>query len=538
MSTKQCAGARGKMQSKGQILSVIHRFIELVTRGILLLVAFITGSAESQPAIKDLTLLLSASTLAFKIRNKQLSSEEVVKSYIERITEIQPVLNCVVEDRFTEALEEARKCDEILRGPEAPSAEQLAREKPFFGVPFTTKDCIGIGGMKQTAGLSVRRNCTAERDAEVIRLMREAGAIPLASTNVSELAMWWETSNCLYGTTRNPYNTRHIVGGSSGGEGCIQAAAGSPIGIGSDIGGSIRMPSFFNGIFGHKPSKGVVSNDGQYPSAHSEGQDQLLAIGPMCRFARDMAPALKVLADKKADLLKLDEKVDISKLKFYYMEDDGGQFLLSPVDPEIKDAMRKVVQYLEKAHNVKPTKIHVKKLRKSIALWMANMTCEDDKDFTYELTNRIGRINIWWELFKWTTFMGEHTLIALLTAAFERFAMKHGSEKHTKLVQQSRDLYQEFKDILGEDGVFLYPTHPTAAPLHHEPLIKPFNFSYTAIINVLGLPATACPLGLNKQGLPIGIQVIAGLHKDRLTLAVAEELERGFGGWVPPAILA
>lgn len=169
--------------------------------------------------------------------------------------------------------------------------------------------------MKQTAGLTVRKDIIAEQDAEVIRLMRAAGGIPLATTNVSELAMWWEASNCLHGTTNNPYNTRHIVGGSSGGEGCIQAAAGSPLGIGSDIGGSIRMPSFFNGIFGHKPSKAIVSNDGQYPNAQSDDQDRLLAIGPMCRFAQDLAPTLKVLANKNADVLRLDEEVDISKLK-------------------------------------------------------------------------------------------------------------------------------------------------------------------------------------------------------------------------------
>lgn len=169
--------------------------------------------------------------------------------------------------------------------------------------------------MKQTAGLTLRKNVTAEHDAEVVRLMRAAGGIPLATTNVSELAMWWETSNYLYGTTKNPYNTRHIVGGSSGGEGCLQAAAGSPLGIGSDIGGSIRMPSFFNGIFGHKPSKNVVSNDGQYPSAHSEDQDRLLAIGPMCRYAQDLLPALKVLAGKEnAETLRLDTKVDISTI--------------------------------------------------------------------------------------------------------------------------------------------------------------------------------------------------------------------------------
>lgn len=526
---------RGKMQIQ-QMLNVFHRFLELIVRGILLLIAYFSGPAESQPPIKDLTLLHSATTLAFKIRNRQLTSEEVISSYIERIKEIQPILNCIVAERFKEALEEARKCDELLKSQDAPSTDLLAKEKPLFGVPFTTKDCIAMANMHQTAGLVIRKNIVADRDAEAIRLMRSAGAIPLALTNVSELAMWWESSNYLFGTTKNPYNTRHIVGGSSGGEGCIQAAAGSPLGIGSDIGGSIRMPAFFNGIFGHKPSKGIVSSDGQYPSAHSDDQDQLLAIGPMCRYAQDITLTLKILANKNVDLLKLDQKVDISQIKIYYMEDDGGQYLISPVDPEIKDAIRRILKYFEKAHKIKATKLSIKKLKKGIALWMANMTAKDDKDFSYELTNRKGHINIWWEFVKWMLFMSDHTLVALFTAAFEKFGIKYGSEEHIRLMQQSKDLRQEFKDILGEDGVFLYPTHPTAAPMHYEPLIKPFNFSYTAIINVLGLPATACPLGLNKQGLPIGIQVVAGLHQDRLTLAVAEELERGFGGWVPPAI--
>ncbi|KYM89280.1 Fatty-acid amide hydrolase 2 [Atta colombica] len=521
-----------------QILGVCHRLVELIVRGISLLVAFVRGPAQSQPPIKDLTLLHSTTTLALKIRNRQLTSEDVVSSYIERIKEIQPILNCVVAECFEEALKEARKCDELLKSQDAPSVEFLAKEKPLFGIPFTTKDCIAVKNMQQTAGLVIRKNTVVDRDAEVIRLIRSVGAIPLALTNVSELAMWWESSNCLFGITKNPYNTRHIVGGSSGGEGCIQAAAGSPFGIGSDIGGSIRMPAFFNGIFGHKPTKGIVSNDGQYPSAHGDDQEQLLAIGPMCRFAQDLTLILKIIADKNADLLKLNQKVDISKIKLYYMEDDGGQYLISPVDLEIKAVMKRVINYFEKAHKVKATKVNIKKLKKSIALWLANMSCKKEEDFSYELTNRKGQLNVWLEIIKWMLFMSNHTLVALVTAIFEKCGLKHGSEKHVRLMQQSKDLYQEFKDILGEDGVFLYPTHPTAAPMHHEPLCKPFNFSYTAIINVLGLPATACPLGLNKQGLPIGLQVCIRLYQDHLSLAVAEELERGFGGWVPPAIIA
>lgn len=105
-----------------------------------------------------------------------------------------------------------------------------------------------------------RKGKTAPEDSDAVAMMRKAGAIPLAVTNVSELCMWWESSNNLYGRTNNPYDTTRIVGGSSGGEGSLITAAGTPFGIGSDIGGSIRLPSFFNGIFGHKPSKGKYYN--------------------------------------------------------------------------------------------------------------------------------------------------------------------------------------------------------------------------------------------------------------------------------------
>lgn len=130
------------------------------------------------------------------------------------------------------------------------------------------------------------------------------------------------------------------------------------------------------------------------------------------------------------------------------MEDDGGQRLISPVDPEIKAAMKRVVNYFEKAHKIKATKLNIKLLKKSTALWLANMACKDEKDFSYELTNRKGQLNIWLEFIKWMLFMSNHTLVALFTAIFEKFGLKHGSEKHVRLMQQSKDLYQEFKVLL------------------------------------------------------------------------------------------
>jgi len=194
--------------------------------------------------------------------------------------------------------------------------------------------------MLHTAGLYERRDVRGAQDADAMALMRKAGAIPFALTNVSEVCMWWESNNTVHGRTRNAYDTNRIVGGSSGGEGCIQSAAASAFGLGSDIGGSIRMPAFFNGIFGHKPSKLVVSNVGQFPAPFSAEQNSFLGLGPMSRFAEDLRPMLRIMAGEKAALLKLDEDVDLTKMKFFYQESDGGGRLISAVDPDLRDVKR------------------------------------------------------------------------------------------------------------------------------------------------------------------------------------------------------
>lgn len=205
-----------------------------------------------------------------------------MKTFIERIQEVNPLINCVVDERFSDALKEAEEADKLIASGTY-TEEELAQKKPFLGVPISTKDCIQVKGMLNTSGLYYRKDFRATEDAPSIKQMREAGAIPFALTNTSEICMWWESSNCVHGRTNNPYDTNRIVGGSSGGEGCIQACAGSPFGIGSDIGGSIRMPAFFNGVFGLKPSKGVMRNDGQFPTPYTEEQDNMMSSGPLCR---------------------------------------------------------------------------------------------------------------------------------------------------------------------------------------------------------------------------------------------------------------
>lgn len=270
---------------------------------------------------------------------------------------------------------------------------------------------------------------------------------------------------------------------------------------------------------------------------NSDELRSFLCIGPMSRFAVDLKPLLKVIAGTNADKLRLDEPVSVAKLKYYYQENDGGGYLISPVDHDIRLAMDKVIKHLQIGLKAKPQRVKLPKLRESIPIWLSNMKDSgENSGFDHKLTNMTGRLNPYWELVKWVVGASKHTFVALITVITEKWGAKHGSPEYCEQVQKRDDLRQEFQDMLGTDGVFIYPTHPTVAPYHNEPLMRAFNFSYTAIINVLGLPSTAVPLGIGREGVPVGLQIVANINQDRLCLAVANELERAFGGWVAPAI--
>ncbi|KAM9128010.1 fatty-acid amide hydrolase 2 isoform 1-T1 [Pangshura tecta] len=481
-------------------------------------------------------LLLSAGQLARRIRRREVKCTDVVQAYIKRIEEINPLVNAVVKVRFDAALQEAHHVDKLLS--EGHEDEDSLQEKfPFLGVPFTIKEAFALHGMPNTSGLVSRRNLISTSDALVVSRLKQAGAIPLGVTNCSELCMWYESSNNVYGRTNNPYDLQRIVGGSSGGEGCVLGAACSIIGVGSDIGGSIRMPAFFNGVFGHKPTTGVVPNEGQFPDALGV-RTEFLCTGPMCRYAEDLEPMLRVMAGPGVRKLKLDEKVSLEKVKFYCMEHDGGSVFVSPVDREILQAQRKVVEHLETQCGVQVQYVTIHKMKYAFQIWSAMMSSRDSDGQKAQLfTDLLGDHGkpVWplWELMKWFLGMSLHTIPAIALALTEKL-MKLNPGGNAKLVSMGHSLRTEMMNLLGTDGMLLYPSHPIVAPKHYFPLGMPFNFAYTAVFNVLGLPVTQCPLGLSSEGLPLGIQVVAGPHNDHLTLAMARYLEKAFGGWVCP----
>ncbi|XP_028832440.1 fatty-acid amide hydrolase 2-A [Denticeps clupeoides] len=486
------------------------------------------------PPITNPLLKVPAMRLARMIRRREVTSVEVVQAYIDRIQEVNPLINAMVKDRFSAALQEAVQVDKLIE-EETGGEDVLEDRLPLLGVPITVKESFCLQGMPNSTGLISRKGLISTNDAPSVALLKRAGGIPLGVTNCSELCMWLESHNNIYGITCNPYDFGRIAGGSSGGEGSILGAGASVIGVGSDIGGSIRMPCFFNGIFGHKPTPGIVSNEGQHPPPSGQ-QPGFISTGPMCRYAEDLLPMLKIMAGPNAERLPLSSEVDLKRLKFFSIPHDNGSALVSPVDSQLLQAQRRVVEKLEADLGVEVQELRLPQLKHSFQIW-GMMMSSPDKDgkppttFAELMADNGNKVWPLWELFKWVFRCSSHTLAAIGLAVAE---MLQSNKPSPFILQQKESLQKEIEELLGTNGVLLYPSHPHLAPKHHHPLFTPFNFSYTAIFNILGLPVSQCPVGLSFEGLPLGVQVVAGKMQDHLCLATAQFLEKAFGGWREP----
>ena len=472
-------------------------------------------------------LTMSACELARMIRTGEVRSLEVVETHIARVLEVNGRLNAMVADRFEDARREAVEADELVR---TGLTDELP---PLLGVPFTAKESFRVPGMPNTSGLPARQGLLVNTEAEAVRRLRGAGAILIGVTNVSELCMWMETDNRVYGRTNNPYDVRRTVGGSSGGEGALVGAGAVPFGLAADVGGSIRMPAFFNGVFGHKPTGGLVPNSGQYPG----GVDEIaryLTTGPICRRAGDLATLLRVLAGPDPDderslpyALGDPRTVDLRAVTVYSVRDNGA---LS-VSRDLRQAQERAAESLaRRGAAVKP--LRLAGFKQSLNFWSAMMHLGGGPSFKTLLGQGVP-INALSHLLRLPLRRTPHTLPALGLAVVETFL---GLMPRALLVNLKRGLAfrQELVELLGRDALLLFPSYPTPAPRHWKPVFPPVKWMYTAIFNAMELPVTQAPLGLNRSGLPLGVQ-IAGAHgMDHLTIAAACALEEELGGWQPP----
>ncbi|CAJ0962849.1 unnamed protein product, partial [Mesorhabditis belari] len=489
----------------------------------------------SVPPPYDELLQISATQASDMIRKREITSIALVETFIRRIEQINRTINAVVLPNFDEARVKAREIDERLDEMGEDQRDLLINTEPLLGVPFTLKDCIEVGGLPCSNGIYSRRYTKAEKDATVVERLKSAGGIVLAVTNVPEVCMWWESVNTIYGRSHNPYDTRRITGGSSGGEAALVASAATACGVGSDIGGSIRMPAFFNGVFGLKPTPGIVPLEGHMPGPIPGYRAQMLRIGPICRFAEDLSIMLKVMGGKAAVDLRLDEPVQMRKLKIFYMEGLNTP-LVENLHDDMKYSLQRAVKYFVRKYDLTSIRVDLPLAHLAVEYFLVSMYTEGEPTFKEHLADLKGSINCWLELMKWPLGKSQHTLPALITGLIDR-PQGPFNESLVKELRYKRDqLAREIKELLGSDGILLFPSFPHTAPYHHQPLLKPLNFAYTGLFNALALPVVQCPMGLAKNGMPLGVQVVGAPGSDRTLIACAKDLEEGFGGWVPPTL--
>src|SRR6266487_6837666 len=273
----------------------------------------------------------SALELARAIREQEVTAREVVERHIEALRRAD--LNAVVVERYDESLAEAGEVDERLAAGEADPP-------PLLGVPCTIKESFAVAGLPNTGGLLSRRERAAERTAPAAQRLLDAGPILLGLTNLSELTMWIESDNRVYGRTLNAYDRRRTAGGSSGGEGAAVGCGGSAIGLGTDFAGSVRLPAFFNGVFGHKPSTGLVPMTGHFPISDGEAM-RMSVLGPLSRRAEDLMPVLRLIAgpdgvDPNVGEVELGDPAGVEIEGLEVVISEGATYL--PVSRELREA--------------------------------------------------------------------------------------------------------------------------------------------------------------------------------------------------------
>ncbi|XP_054156653.1 fatty-acid amide hydrolase 2-like [Oppia nitens] len=511
----------------------IHRLLRIILDLIIKLLAlFMPSHQRYLPAITDRLLLEPAVNLVKRIKSGHLKSEDLINAYINRIKLIQPHVNAVADQCYENAIKAAIEVDKRVRHEldgNSPLTGVSIHTQPLLGIPFSGKDGISIKGMKSVCGLVARKDIVADEDATVVTNLKAAGAIPICTTNVPELMMWWHTRNKVFGQSYNPYDKSIVTGGSTGGNGVLISSVGSVLGIASDIGGSTRIPAFFNGVFGHFTTPEVGVMDGHWPPFVAD-RLKMLSYGPMVRYASDIKPALKVFIGNDVSKLKLDETVDLSKLKVYYMYEIPDPDM-TPVSNETRRTLDDCLRHLKSLGAV-TEELKLDKFKHSFNIWFACMKTKGVPLFSEELTNRNGRINPYIEIIKSIFGGSNHTIESLVVAAIE--GNTPSDEELQKYQKMAVELTTELHQSLGDNGVLLCPTHPDSYVKTNSTLLCFKNVMYTGIFNCLRVCATQIPLGLGSNGVPLGIQVIAKGLNDHLTISVAEEFERRFGGWVPP----
>jgi len=469
--------------------------------------------------MSELTFL-PAVLMAKQIREEKISPVELIEAHLAKIERLNPRLNAFVHVDVERACRQARAAEAVVM-----AGKPLG---PLHGVPISIKSSVDVAGYRCEAGTRLRGGFVATDDAPLVARLKRAGAIVLGVTNTPEMLMAWETDNLVHGRTNSPWDRERTPGGSSGGEAAAIAAGMSAGGVGSDGGGSIRVPAHFCGICGLKPTPGRIPATGHFPP--SGGPFALIGVvGPMARTVADVKALFEVMqGEDDGDTcaapvpLRWSSDDQVKKLRVGYFEDDGR----TPVTPETRVAVRAAAE----------------------ALRGAGFQVEAFRPEGLEEARQL-----WWKFF--VTMGGmlirpmflerEHDLSPLLKQFLEWAGVGPLSGEAFLGAWIRRDtLRAEFLKQMRRYPILLCPAAAIPAFRHGDRSWtiegKTVNYldawSYTEWFNLLGNPGVVVPVGQSSEGLPIGVQIVGRPWEEEQVLGVATALEQACGDWKAPPL--
>lgn len=465
----------------------------------------------------------SATELAAKIQAKDISAVELLNHYLSRVDEHNGELNAIVVETREQALADAQRADDDL-------AKGIS-QGPLHGVPMTVKESFHLAGTASTWGNPALKDNVFYEDAEAIKKLKAAGANVFGKTNVPISLADFQSYNEVYGTTNNPYDHSRGPGGSSGGSAAALAAGLTGLEIGSDIGGSIRNPAHFCGVFGHKPTHSLLWMKGHAAAPKVRSMPDISVIGPLARSANDLRAAMDVLAGPDPILAK-GYKLDLPTLDGRKLADlrigvwRGEE--RAPISQEVKDRMTLVASALRDAGVTLDDQTHPAfSVDDSHDIYQHLLQATMASRMTDNDYNSLGE-------YVQTLAADDHSDTAkILRGQVSSFRdWSAANEARNKLRWAWHDYFEQF------DAVVM-PIMPTAAFAHdHRPanertiLVdngeRPYfeQVFWAGLTGVAFLPSTVIPTGLNSDGLPIGVQIVGPEYGDLVTIGIAQELER------------
>ncbi len=478
----------------------------------------------------------SIGTLCGALQSRKISASELLEHTVARIEALDQRINAIVVRDFDRARDAAKATDAALGRGE---------RRPLLGIPVTLKEPFNIAGLPSTWGFPAYRDFMPIEDALVVSRLKEAGAVIIGKTNIPLGLRDFQSYNDIYGTTNNPWDIGRSPGGSSGGSAAALAAGFGALSIGSDIGGSVRVPAHFCGVCGHKPTLGLVPLRGySLPPAPAvpPGYGDLAVAGPLARHASDLGVALDVIAgpDEAREgigyrlALPLPRHDDLRNFRVFVIDTHP----LMPTSDAVRSAIGGLAERLSKlGAKIATSSVSLPSLADSARLYMKLLNAARSPRVPPEAFAEAQREAS-------VVSVGDHSLQA------ERARGTVMTHRDWQVANAQRlQLQQQWSEFFRDWDVVIYPAAavPAFPHDHSEPLEarhldidgKDHNYADACFIwadpaSTFGLPATVVPIGHSPTGLPIGVQIVGPYLEDRTTIAFAALIEREFGGFVPP----